>query len=476
MSLVLLLLALVPGILFLFYILYMDRNEPEPLLYILFILVMGALSCLPAAFIESVLLNIPVFNSGGMIGAALQSFVVIAPVEELCKLAVVLIFVWRNKNFNETNDGIVYAGTTALGFAMFENVFYVFENGISVGILRSVTAIPLHLFSGVLMGYFVGLAKFSDKPNKIRIILRGFLIAVFFHGIYDTFALSGTWIAIMIILVIIVLSVAGIRMVNKGRKLSLSESNRLSVPYETPVISDSNESDVVSSVIYNSSNRVGASSDIHENAVAMINKVKPESHSFNKIKAVVARVIFVVVAFFWLILIFAYFDKDNSLIPLTVSAETLKDDIADSIEDNNELMFLLSLYEIPVQETLTKSDIAVIQKSGEIAKDEIARVLSYYINNPKSDTNGLRIIDNIGPDIRLQIAVILIKSGITEDVQCTLNEDLSEETVSRALIIIKKSGYFLSISDMIVGGLVITLLPLLIGLLLEISYHRYKKR
>ena len=42
----LLILALIPGILLLAYILYMDRKEPEPLGYVLFIMVLGALSCI----------------------------------------------------------------------------------------------------------------------------------------------------------------------------------------------------------------------------------------------------------------------------------------------------------------------------------------------------------------------------------------------------------------------------------------------
>ena len=39
---------------------------------------------------------------------------------------------------------------------------------------------------GVLMGYYVGKAKF-DKPNSGRLLLRGLFWAVLFHGLYDFF-------------------------------------------------------------------------------------------------------------------------------------------------------------------------------------------------------------------------------------------------------------------------------------------------
>ncbi|NJO90639.1 MAG: PrsW family intramembrane metalloprotease [Chloroflexia bacterium] len=33
------------------------------------------------------------------------------------------IFIWRNRNFNELFDGIIYASYISLGFAAVENIF-----------------------------------------------------------------------------------------------------------------------------------------------------------------------------------------------------------------------------------------------------------------------------------------------------------------------------------------------------------------
>jgi GNAT superfamily N-acetyltransferase len=46
------------------------------------------------------------------------------------------------------------------------------------------TAVPAHATFGVLMGYYVGKAKF-DAVNKNRLLLAGLFWAVLFHGAYD---------------------------------------------------------------------------------------------------------------------------------------------------------------------------------------------------------------------------------------------------------------------------------------------------
>ncbi|WP_461599897.1 PrsW family glutamic-type intramembrane protease, partial [Winogradskyella sp.] len=46
-------------------------------------------------------------------------------------------------------------------------------------------AVPAHATFGVLMGYFMGLAKFSN--NRIKLNMAGLFLAVLFHGAYDFF-------------------------------------------------------------------------------------------------------------------------------------------------------------------------------------------------------------------------------------------------------------------------------------------------
>ena len=47
-------------------------------------------------------------------------------------------------------------------------------------------AVPAHACFGILMGYFVGLAKF-DHERMRSLMNQGLGMAVFFHGCYDFF-------------------------------------------------------------------------------------------------------------------------------------------------------------------------------------------------------------------------------------------------------------------------------------------------
>lgn len=224
-------LALAPPVGFLVYILRFDKTEPEPLGFVVRLLFSGFLSVIPAALIEGVLLELPLFAGSGIGPAGLQSFLVIAPVEEAVKLLAVLLFAWRSSEFNERNDGIVYTGAVSIGFAMAENLLYVLEHGLGVGIARALTSIPGHTFTGVVMGYFVGLAKFASTPGlRNRRIATGFCLAWLLHGTYDTFALSGSAAALVVLPIVILHFLLGIRFLKRGRALSLLDWGKVTAP------------------------------------------------------------------------------------------------------------------------------------------------------------------------------------------------------------------------------------------------------
>lgn len=234
--LLLFILAITPGIVLLLLFMYMDRREPEPAAFVLKIMAFGALGCIPAIIVESVLSGAAIFKTAGFAGAILNSFLRIAWIEELCKLAVVLLFAWKSAHFNEENDGIVYTSAGAIGFAMLENIFYVLSQGFATGVARAVTAMPLHSFTGVIMGYYVGMARFSSDVRKAEsLIMKGFLLAYLAHAVYDSFALSGTLLGILVIPFVIGLVLFGIRVLKKGRALSMERWKNEAADEEGPV-------------------------------------------------------------------------------------------------------------------------------------------------------------------------------------------------------------------------------------------------
>jgi RsiW-degrading membrane proteinase PrsW (M82 family) len=138
-----------------------------------------------------------------------KAFFVVGFTEELSKYLIVRYYAQTHKEFNEPFDGIVYAVMVSMGFAATENLFYVLEGGMATALLRAFTAIPAHATFGILMGYFMGKAKFSN--NKIILNLMGLLLAIIFHGTYDFFLfidfIPGVWVgAFLSLFIAIILS------------------------------------------------------------------------------------------------------------------------------------------------------------------------------------------------------------------------------------------------------------------------------
>ena len=84
---------------------------------------------------------------------------------------------------------IVYSAFVALGFACIENILYVVSSGFLTGMIRALLAVPSHACDGVLMGYYLGLAKQSEINNrkdlKQKNIFLSIFIPVLLHGFYD---------------------------------------------------------------------------------------------------------------------------------------------------------------------------------------------------------------------------------------------------------------------------------------------------
>ena len=122
---------------------------------------------------------------------------------------MVRFYAYHKREFDEPYDGIMYSVAAALGFATVENVLYVISQGAGAGVLRAFLAVPGHAFDGVLMGYFLGLAKFQKTDARGNWLSGfGFGLAVFAHGIYDfiIFSLDKAPLLLLSLLVLAVLS------------------------------------------------------------------------------------------------------------------------------------------------------------------------------------------------------------------------------------------------------------------------------
>lgn len=183
--------ALLPVFLILRYVYFLDKNEREPLGFVLKVVVWGAIFSIPCAGVERFMISlISSFYDPATINFAwIENTVGVALVEELSKWLVLMLIVWKNQNFDYRYDGIVYAVSASLGFAALENILYVLSYGTGVSIGRAIFAIPGHATFGVFMGYFLSRAKtfwIDDKRIRMTICkLLALALPMLIHGCYD---------------------------------------------------------------------------------------------------------------------------------------------------------------------------------------------------------------------------------------------------------------------------------------------------
>ena len=187
---IILLTALLPIIVLVYYIYHKDKKSPEPTGQLVKAFLFGILS-VPVSFCISIPLGIiglyPV-EATNILGSISTAFFGAAIPEEIAKFIMLWLLLRKNPYFDEKMDGIVYAVFVSLGFAALENIMYLFSNAdsyLSVGIARAIFAIPGHFCFGILMGYYYSLAKFYSKtPTKNKVLILAAPIIV--HGLYDS--------------------------------------------------------------------------------------------------------------------------------------------------------------------------------------------------------------------------------------------------------------------------------------------------
>ncbi|WP_178985646.1 PrsW family intramembrane metalloprotease [Winogradskyella helgolandensis] len=183
----LLVLAIAPTCAVLLYIYVQDKHEKEPRGLLIKSFLFGAIISVFIVFVLYFFTGrlIPITDQFSVGQQFIQAFIVVALSEEFSKYVIVKYYAQPKKAFNEPYDGIIYAVMVSMGFACTENIMYVIDGGYQTAILRAFTAVPAHATFGILMGYFMGKAKFSN--NRVLLNIAGLLLAVLFHGAYDFF-------------------------------------------------------------------------------------------------------------------------------------------------------------------------------------------------------------------------------------------------------------------------------------------------
>ncbi|WP_432139068.1 MULTISPECIES: PrsW family glutamic-type intramembrane protease [unclassified Streptomyces] len=185
---------------------WLDRVEPGPWRNLVFAFAWGACAAALIAIIANSFATKWIATAtADPSGADTLGATVIAPVvEESAKAAaVLLVFLFRRRDFTGIVDGVVIAGVTATGFAFTENILYLGtafgtdqltgDSGIAsvtaatffVRVIMSPFAHPLFT---VLTGLGFGIAALSAERQRVRRVLlplAGLLLAMGMHALWN---------------------------------------------------------------------------------------------------------------------------------------------------------------------------------------------------------------------------------------------------------------------------------------------------
>ncbi|TGL57474.1 PrsW family intramembrane metalloprotease [Leptospira ognonensis] len=115
-----------------------------------------------------------------------KALILSSSVEELSKLLGIYIFFRKNQDEFTVTDGIFYGLVLGGGFGLLENILYFIDTGLWSQVLRSISALPIHMINGGLAGAFLMIFLFSGHGfiRWIRLIF-GMSICISLHAFYN---------------------------------------------------------------------------------------------------------------------------------------------------------------------------------------------------------------------------------------------------------------------------------------------------
>ncbi|ATL84416.1 PrsW family intramembrane metalloprotease [Streptomyces malaysiensis] len=196
---------------------WLDRVDPKPWRNLLFAFAWGACAATLVALIangfatEWLMTTVDSSSPTGQADADTWGATFIAPfVEESAKAAaVLLLFLFRRRDFNGLVDGVVVAGITATGFAFTENILYlgsafVSDETLGYSGIRSTTAATFfiravmspfaHPLFTAMTGVGFGIAAATARHQRARRVLipiAMLLTAMVLHGVWNGSASLG---------------------------------------------------------------------------------------------------------------------------------------------------------------------------------------------------------------------------------------------------------------------------------------------
>jgi RsiW-degrading membrane proteinase PrsW (M82 family) len=233
----LLLTALIPSLVVLYYYYNKDRH-PEPWDWVALVFLLGAGSifiALPLQRWGQSLLPSPESLPPGSL-LFLECMLIPGLIEESVKMLMVMLAIFWRCDFNEPVDGLIYGTAAALGFTFAEDWYaYAIKGEDWTRILSTVA----HPWFSCFWASGLGWARTLPRLQGISLAVLGLLTSIFVHGLYDFLLLASAhdeawaWLRHLVAPLLVVLYVIVEKQLEAGQSPPVSpEAAAPSLPAE----------------------------------------------------------------------------------------------------------------------------------------------------------------------------------------------------------------------------------------------------
>jgi RsiW-degrading membrane proteinase PrsW (M82 family) len=183
--------GIIPSLLWLWFWLKEDEENPEPPVLLSLVFIMGMVAVL-------VVLPIQKFIQANVVSHDLE-LLLWASTEEILKYFAVLLVLYKTNYADKPIDWPMYLITCALGFAALENALFLIKpisvvNGATValltGNLRYLGSTLLHTVASGTIGITIGITSHLNRYAKKFFFVIGFSIAIALHTAFNFFIIK----------------------------------------------------------------------------------------------------------------------------------------------------------------------------------------------------------------------------------------------------------------------------------------------
>lgn len=155
----------------LWWIYQSDRFEKEPWALVLKLAAAGA-----GGGMVTLVLSLILFRGLEGITGALESAAAETGLHLLGVVVPLYLLGYRDPNWNEPFDGLVYGGAAGVGYGLVFTLPAVAENP-EFGYRVAIFSMPVYMLVGIILGHYLSRAKFRRQPGRLSNWFQGLVIA-----------------------------------------------------------------------------------------------------------------------------------------------------------------------------------------------------------------------------------------------------------------------------------------------------------